>query len=317
LAPIKRILFASDLHGSDVAFRKFVSAALQYHVDVALTSELTGKFIVPVLKKNDGKFEFIFESETVTAKNENEAKSVEVVAANRGEYVYYTTEEERRELNEKPEALDKIFERLMTQRLSSWISLAEEKLKGKVPLVMMMPCNDDIFALDKVLATSDFVVNPEGKNMLIMDTYEFFATGYCNMTPWKCPRDIPEEELGKKIDAMASNVKDWTRTIIHTHCPPYNTKIDNAPVLDEKFHVVYSGGAPVYHPVGSTSIRKIIEEHQPLLALHGHIHEGKGIERIGKTLCINSGSEYYKGILSGVLVNLEEDRIKGHMFIFS
>jgi hypothetical protein len=313
---MKRILFASDLHGSDAAFRKFVGAALQYHVDVALTSELTGKFIVPVLKRSDG-FEFLFESETVKAKNEDEAKKLEAVAASRGEYVYYTTEQEHRELFDKPEALDKIFELLMTQRLSSWIALAEEKLKGKVPLVMMMPCNDDLFALDPVFNSSNFVVNPEGKNMTIMDEYEFFATGFCNMTPWKCPRDIPEEELGKKIDAMASNVKDWSRTIFHTHCPPYNTKIDNAPVLDEKFHVVYSGGAPVYHPVGSTSIRKVIEEHQPLLTLHGHIHEGKGIERIGKTLCINPGSEYYKGILSAVLLNLEGDRIKGHMFIFS
>jgi Icc-related predicted phosphoesterase len=78
---------------------------------------------------------------------------------------------------------------------------------------------------------------------------------------------------------------------------------------------VYKGGGPVMVPVGSTSIRKIIETHQPLLTLHGHIHEAKGIERIGRTLCINPGSEYNKGMLSAVLVNLEGGKVKGHMFI--
>jgi Icc-related predicted phosphoesterase len=311
-----RYLFASDLHASDIAFRKFVTAALQYRVDVAITSELTGKFIVPAVKYNDGTVQFMFRDEVVNARSEAERKVEEAKTANIGSYVYYCTKEEYDELKNKPSAVDDLFKKLTIERLRSWLNLANEKLRGKVKTVMMMPCNDDQYFVDDVLAESDWVINPEGK-VLSLGRNEFFATGYCNMTPWKCPRDVGEEELESRLDSMCSQVKDWKNAVVHTHCPPYDTKIDNAPMLDENFKVVYKGGAPVMQPVGSTSVRKMVEKCQPLLGLHGHIHEGKGIDHIGKTTVINSGSEYHKGLLSGVLINLEDARMKGYMFIIS
>src|ERR1700760_1547096 len=57
-------------------------------------------------------------------------------------------------------------------------------------------------------------------------------------------------------------------------------------------------------PVGSTAVRKIIEHYQPLLAVHGHIHESGGERRIGDTLCINPGSEANHGILRGYLIDI-------------
>jgi len=68
-------------------------------------------------------------------------------------------------------------------------------------------------------------------------------------------------------------------------------------------------------PVGSTAVRTFVEKHQPLLGLHGHIHECKGVDRIGRTLIINPGSEYITGTLSALLVNIDEKGVKGHRFI--
>ena len=313
---ITRYLFASDLHASDLAFRKFVSAALQYHVDVAITDELTGKFIVPALKQDDGTARFRFRDETVTARTEAERMVEESKAASVGNYVHYCTAEEYDEIKNKPSALDELFKELVSERLRNWMKFAEEKLRGKVNTVIMMPGNDDEAYIDDLLAESDWIVNPEGKVLTLLGN-EVLATGLANMTPWKCPRDVEEDVLEKHLASLSSQVKDWKHAIVLTHCPPYDTKLDKAPKLDEKFNVVYSGGYPVMIPVGSTSVRKLIEEYQPLLGLHGHIHEGKGIDHIARTTIINSGSEYYKGLLSAALVNLEDDRVKGYMFIMT
>jgi len=311
---ITRYLFASDLHASDLAFRKFISVALQYHVDVAITDELTGKFIIPAIREKDGTVRFMFRDETVVAKNDAECKAEENKAANVGNYVYHCTPEEMEEVKSKPEVMNELFKKVVSERLRNWTKLAEEKMKGKVNTVILMPGNDDEAYVDEVLAESDWVLNPDDK-VVTLGRNELLATGLANMTPWKCPRDVEEEVLEKHLVDLSAQVKDWKHAIVLTHCPPYDTKLDMAPKLDSKFNVVYAGGTPVMVPVGSTSVRKMIEKYQPLLGLHGHIHEGKGIDNIGRTRIINSGSEYFKGLLSAALVNLEDDKVKGYMFL--
>jgi hypothetical protein len=316
LMAITRFLFASDLHASDLAFRKFISVALQYKVNVAVTDELTGKFIIPAIKQPDGSVQFQFRDETVTAKTDAEKKSEESKAANVGNYVLYCTKDEFEGMKSKPGFQDELFKDLVSERLRRWTAMAEEKMKGKVDSVIMIPGNDDEAYIDDVLAESKFITNLEGKVMKLHE-YEMFATGMANMTPWKCPRDVEEDVLEKHLEKLAAQVTDWKHAVIITHCPPYDTAIDKAPKLDAKFNVVYSGGAPVMIPVGSTAVRKIVEKYQPLLGLHGHLHEGKGIDHIGRTTLINSGSEYYKGLLSAALVNLEDDKVKGYMFLIT
>jgi Icc-related predicted phosphoesterase len=61
-------------------------------------------------------------------------------------------------------------------------------------------------------------------------------------------------------------------------------------------------------PVGSTAVREAIERQRPLLGLHGHVHESAGVEKIGRTVCINPGSDYGDGILRGAIVELDRDR---------
>jgi Icc-related predicted phosphoesterase len=60
------------------------------------------------------------------------------------------------------------------------------------------------------------------------------------------------------------------KTIFNFHCPPYASNLDDVPEIDENLNVLNAGHSLV--PVGSTAVRRLIEEYQPLLSLHGHIH---------------------------------------------
>ncbi|MGW8249933.1 MAG: metallophosphoesterase family protein [Anaerolineales bacterium] len=136
-----------------------------------------------------------------------------------------------------------------------------------------------------------------------------------NMTPWRCNRDIEEDALAEKLQQLASSLEKPHQAVMVLHVPPYDSGIDVCPELDENLQIVARGGQVMMKPVGSTSVRKVIEEVQPLLSLHGHIHEAAGHTRIGKTLAINAGSEYAEGILKAAIINLEPNRVKGHVLI--
>jgi Icc-related predicted phosphoesterase len=198
----------------------------------------------------------------------------------------------------------------MRESVERWIALAEERLHGTGIQCYISPGNDDSFEIDHVLSRSNYVINPEGQVMKLSGSYEMATLGFTNMTPWKCPRDICEEELAAKVEAITSNVQDYSKCIFNFHCPPYNSGIDLAPKLDEGLAPVLGPGAsPVMIPVGSPSIRAAIEKHQPLVGFHGHIHESRGTYKLGRTLCMNPGSEYTEGILRGALVDIEGSRI--------
>jgi Icc-related predicted phosphoesterase len=195
------------------------------------------------------------------------------------------------------------------------MAYAEQKLKGTKIKCYVSPGNDDAFFVDKVLAESNTVINPEGQVIDIDGIHEMASTGYTNMTPWNCPRDISEEELMKRIDDMTSKLKNPSRSIFNFHCPPYDSTLDSAPQLDEKLQPKLSASGPVMAPVGSKSVRIAIEKYQPLLGLHGHIHESKGYLPLGRTICVNPGSEYTEGLLRGFLAELTEDKVKDFLFV--
>ena len=76
-----------------------------------------------------------------------------------------------------------------------------------------------------------------------------------------------------------------------------------------------AGGDPVLVPVGSLAVREAIEEVQPVLSLHGHIHESRAMGSIGRTQICNPGSLYTEGALRGVIVQLDKDKVKLHKFV--
>jgi len=305
------------VHGSEKVFLKFLNAAKFYKADVInLCGDLTGKVIVPIVEQPDGSYKAKFLGTEVIVKTKDELENLIKNIRFNGQYPYITNPQEKEELDNNPKKVEELFKRLMIENIERWIRIAEERLRNTNVKCFIMPGNDDALEIDAVFRkiSSDYVINPEGIVVEIDKHHEMISTGYSNITPWKAPRDIPEEELAKKIEEMVSQVKDINNCIFNFHCPPYDTRIDYAPKLDEQFRPKISpaGGFEMI-PAGSISVRRAIEKHQPLLGLHGHIHESPGVFKLGRTLCINPGSEYTEGILRGALIRIEYNKIKSYI----
>jgi Icc-related predicted phosphoesterase len=268
--------------------------------------------IIPLVEQPDKTFKALFAGEQKIAKTSAEIAALEKKIRFSGYYPYRTNIQDMKELNVKKNKVDEIFLDLVIETLKNWIQLADERLKGTGIQCYITGGNDDRLEIEPILNSSNVIVNPEGKLVDIDEHHEMISSGYSNMTPWHCPRDISEIELAKKIESMAIQVKNMKNCIFNLHAPPYNTIIDTALELDKDFKPVTRQGRPSEIPVGSTAVRESIEKYQPLLGLHGHIHESRGSYKLGRTLCLNPGSEYGEGILRGVIISLDKKGIKGY-----
>lgn len=312
-----RIYFTTDIHGSEVCFKKFVNAGAFYKADVLiLGGDITGKGVVPIIEKSDGTFQcrFLGESMRINEKSKLENLMQKIRAV--GFYPYLTNPLEAEELFKNQNKLEAVFAELIKETLGRWLKIAEERLSNTGTRCFVSPGNDDSFYIDHIINESTCIINPNEKIIALNSDLEMISLGNSNITPWKCPRDIPEEELLKKIEALASQLKTPEKAIFNIHVPPYGSGIDLAPELDEKLKPkLEPGGKPKMISVGSKAVYEAIVKYQPLLGLHGHIHESKGFAKIGRTLCLNPGSEYQEGILKGVLIQLSDGKIKDFMFV--
>lgn len=311
-----KLFYASDVHGSDVCFRKFLNAAKVYKADViVLGGDLTGKALVPIVRSGESYRAEVF-GKTWVAKGAAELEKVAEAIRSNGFYTVVMEEDEYEKLSKEPALVDELFTKLMVETLREWVKLAEEKLRGSGVRAYIMPGNDDRWAVDEALEGSEVVVNPDERVVEIEGGLKLVSLGTSNPTPWKTPRELTEEELYSKLRKLVEEASESAATVLNVHVPPYGTPIDLAPALDEEFRVMRKGGEVEMHHVGSRAVRRIIEEYQPLVSLHGHIHESKGVVKIGRTLSFNPGSDYSSGALRGVLLALERGKVKSYMFTY-
>ncbi|HWD68678.1 MAG TPA: metallophosphoesterase [Solirubrobacteraceae bacterium] len=302
-----RIYIASDLHAAEKAWRKFINAikAGVYKADVALLAgDLTGKAIVPILERGGA-----HEAEVLgvhrRARDEQELAQLHRDIADLGYYSFVTTDAEAETLSGDEHAREQLLERLMTTRVHEWMALATERLDGSNTPLYLIPGNDDEFTIDAALNQPGYgPINGDGKVLDIPGEMQLLSSGWSNHTPWATPREETEEQLFARLDALAQQVRDPRRAIFMIHVPPHDSGLDEAPLLDENLRPTISAGDVLRGPVGSTAVRQIIEKYQPVLSVHGHIHESGGERRIGDTLAINPGSEANHGILRGYLVDI-------------
>lgn len=309
-----RLFFATDVHGSEKCFLKFLNTPQPYKVNtLILGGDITGKMIVPIVKTVEGTYTSEFLANKYTLKSDKEVEELEKKIRFTGYYPYRTTEDEMKDMRADPAKVDAVFTDVMIETLRRWMGMAEERLKGKGIKVFMTGGNDDRPEIEEVLKSSEYVVDPEGEHLTLEGGYEMVSSGWSNPTPWKTPRECSEEELAAKLDAMTSKVQDMSNCIFNLHVPPYDTGLDTCPKLDGNLKPVYAGSEIMMISAGSTAVRNAIEKHQPLLGLHGHIHESRGFIKIGKTLCLNPGSEYTEGMLRGVVVELDDKKVRSYL----
>jgi Icc-related predicted phosphoesterase len=300
------LFFATDLHGSEVCFRKFVNAAAFYGADLlVLGGDLTGKLVTPLVEQPGGRW-LAWEHGRERQLDEAGAEELERRARVSGSYTRRMRPDEYEHLRAHPEAVEALFAELMRSTLRRWLAFANERLAGSGVRILTAPGNDDPFLIDDVLREhgGERVALVEGEIVEIAPGHELLTTGWTNTTPWDTPREYPEEAIHERLQRLAGGLADPASAILNLHVPPYDSRLDTAPMLGQDLRVRTSMGAPLMAPVGSTAVRAAIEQHQPLLTLHGHIHESGGAVRIGRTLAINAGSEYGEGVLRGVLVTV-------------
>ena len=302
-----KILFATDMHGSEGAWRKFLNASCMMKVNVAISGgDLTGKMIVPIVERKDGKYSYYFLGENHlinSTKLEKAFKDIQGI----GYYAYLTDEKHVEEMRKDSAKVDEVFMEVMQSTLKNWFDLIQEKLPSETR-VIVCPGNDDRFPVDDIIRDHKDVINGEGK-VIDIGGHEMISTGWTDPSPWKTTREESEEKLEARLERYISQLKDPKSAIFNFHSPPYQSKLDEAPLLDEDLNPVLQAGHVVIVPVGSKAVRKMIEKHQPLLGLHGHIHEAAGSIKIGRTYCVNPGSEYAEGILRAFLIELKGDKI--------
>jgi len=303
-----RFLFSTDLHGSEVVWRKFLNSAKMFKLDaLVISGDMTGKMIVPIYKRPDGTYKAtLFGEESIL--KEADLPEYEKNIRKVSYLPYRTTTEEAEKIEKDEELREKIFEQLQIKVIKEWLALVPEKVP-KECRVILTPGNDDVLAIDDVIRADPNVMYGEEEVVALDNEHEVACCGWSNLTPWHTPRECPEDVLMQKLERTVAKVRTMETAVFCLHCPPYDSQIDMAAKLTEDLRPIYSHGRPVMVPVGSTSVRAIIEKYQPLISLHGHIHESSGHVKIGRTQCVNPGSEYGEGIMRAYLVELDGPKI--------
>lgn len=312
-----RLFFATDVHGSTRCFLKFLNTPNIYGVKVIiLGGDICGKSIVPIIRNPDNTYKVSFLGKIYVITNPEKLKEIKDKIATSGAYYYETDEKTWEAISSDQDKLQALMISLMRKRIKEWITICEEKFGGKDVKVFISPGNDDPYEIDEVLRSSYDNISLGGEVVSSIDEkHELLLLGISNETPWRCPRDLGEDEIASKIDDLVSRLKNVETSIFSIHVPPYGSGLDLAPKLDKDLKPILGpGGSPIMTACGSIAVRHAIEKYQPILGLHGHIHESRGVYKIGRTLCLNPGSEYSEGILRGVIIEIRDGKVKDFLF---
>jgi Icc-related predicted phosphoesterase len=312
-----RVFYAADIHGSEPTFRKFLSSARFYEADVLVFGgDLMGKALVPIVRSN-GVLRASFQGRDEEFEADGLADFVRAVEQP-GFYWRVFDEDEYAAVESDPLAKHRCFHELASARLGAWLALAEERLAGTGVRMSLTGGNDDEPAVLETLDRhdGDHVSASEGRLVSLDDEHTMITVGLSTPTPWDTPREASEEEISAAIDASVALVPDLSRCVFNLHCPPKDTPIDTCLKLEvrpgELPRPIREGGRFLTTGGGSTAVREAISRYQPLVGLHGHIHESGGRFRIGRTQTFNPGSEYVQGVLQGVIVSLQDGRLASY-----
>jgi Icc-related predicted phosphoesterase len=313
-----RLFFATDLHGSERTYRKFINAGKFYGVNViVMGGDIQGKLLIPIIKESNGHHRATLQGRVEHFSTEEEINGLKGRLDVLGFYYKIMEEDEFRTLSADPKSVDELFHDLARQRLVSWVDLAEERLSGTGIKCFVTGGNDDewdVLTAIKREGTKSFFAC-ENEMVHVDDDHTMISVGLSTPTPWKTPREVSEQELGRMIEEMAVKVPDMKKAIFNFHDPPKDSTLDTCPMLDwtkDPPQQIQQGGQPVMYGAGSSSVRAAIEKYKPMLGLHGHIHESQSVARIGRTTCINPGSEYAEGVLRGCLVTFVDGEVQGY-----
>jgi Icc-related predicted phosphoesterase len=313
-----RLFYATDLHGSERTYKKFLNAGKFYEASVlVMGGDITGKLLIPIIKDKNGDFRATLQGTVEHFDTEADLGGLLERLNTLGFYHKVMDEEEFNNLQETPEEINSLFHHLACKRLDAWVDLAETRLANSgIKCFVTGGNDDDPGVLETILRedTKSFIAC-DNKIVEIDEFHSMVNLGFSTPTPWNTPREMTDEKLWEMIERMVQKVSQVDRTIFNLHDPPKDSTLDTCPMLDwstDPPQPIVQAGQIVMHGAGSNSVRRAIEAYQPMLGLHGHIHESQAAVKIGRTICVNPGSEYGEGILRGCLVNLSEGFVESY-----
>ena len=307
-----KIFFATDVHGSEICWKKFINASKFYETDVLiLGGDMTGKAIVPIIDQGGGKYKVTLLEQETTLESKEEVDKMVATIKDRGYYPYLTNPEEVNEILATTGRSDELFLKEAVKTMQHWMEYADARLGVSGIRCFVCPGNYDMFEIDEVIKQSKHVDLVEGKVIQLDENHEMINAGWSTPTPWNTTREDSEDQLRHRIQVMIDQLKNVKNSVFNLHNPPYGSGLDEAPELTKDLRPAYAGRSLV--PVGSHAVLELIEKYEPLLTLHGHIHEGKGTRKFKRTLCINPGSMYEQGMLHGAVVELKPNKVGNYI----
>lgn len=313
-----RLYFATDVHGSERTYKKFLNAGKFYEANVlVMGGDITGKMLIPIIDQGNGNYRATLQGEVEQISTQDELEKLQERLRTLGFYYKVMQEDEFKHLQQNESEVEELFHEQSRQRLTDWVELAETRLGGTGIKLFVTGGNDDDPEVLQVIKEEkrDSFIACEGEAVMIDDIHPMISVGYSTYTPWDTPREVSDEELGEMIEEMIAKVAEPEKSIFNFHDPPNDSTLDTCPKLNwdtDPPTPIVEAGQIVMHGAGSKSVRKAIEKYQPLLGLHGHIHESQSVAKIGKTTCVNPGSEYGEGVLRGCIVILSGGKIEGY-----
>ncbi len=275
---------------------------------------MTGKALVPLVRRSDGRVEARIGGRVQVGRTDEEVAALEERVRFNGFYPYRCDEADYERLAADDAHREEVFTGIMADTLRDWLRLADERLAGTGITAIVIPGNDDGWYVDGVLAESSTILNPDGR-VLDLGDVQVLGFGPSNRTPWNTHRELDEADIDRCLRELEASTDPSKPLIAVIHVPPYNSRLDIAPKLRPDLSIVVEGGETVMVPVGSTAVRSFIDRVQPLVSLHGHIHESRGVAKIGRTLAVNPGSTYSTGALNGAIVTLRGREVQSHQLV--
>jgi len=313
-----RVFFATDVHGSERTWRKFLAAARFYEADALIMGgDVMGKLVIPIIREPNGHHRATIHSRVERLETAADVERAREIIRSLGFYDVVMDDEEYRAVRDDPSATDELWRRLAVERLARWIELAEDRLGPIGIRCYVSGGNDDLLEVMETLPTEGTrsFVACEGRVVSIDDAHLMVSVPYVNPTPWHTPREAPEDEIAAMITQAVDGIADFGKVLFNFHAPPIDSTLDTCPMLDattDPPSQIVRGGQPVLYGAGSSAVRAAVEQYQPLLGLHGHIHESQAAARLGRTLCVNPGSEYGEGVLRGTIINLSNGKVDSY-----
>lgn len=315
-----RFFFASDIHGSETTFRKFLNAAKNYKVDsLIFGGDLMGKALVPIVRADKQLWDVHDPDGKQQVTSEEDLLEVKRRLLTLGYYWWTGEKEEYEEIRASEERIEDLFNQVARRRLEDWLQLAEDRLSGTSVRMYLCGGNDDTEQFLRVLddAQSEHVIACDNRVVPLDERHEMVTLGLSTPTPWNTPRERPDSVIREELERLMGEVSDPARCVLNVHVPPIDSTLDRCIKLDTSTWPpapVFERGQPVYIGAGSEAVTEVINKYQPMLGLHGHIHESRGTISLKGTPAFNAGSEYAEGILRGLIIAIRDSKVSGYQF---